>query len=307
MSALPLNRDIVVAWNWEHDVELVADLEAACCGLGLTFGSVTPETVDELLAAASSGGVRWGVLLDRAWESDARFRRLNDLVAASGTRLANPPERSLRMGNKATLHPLLQAAGVPVPRAIDVLPAEWSVERIQAEAASWRRPLWLKPANSGGGDGVTALAEIPDRFPLGPEWAAERCVLQEDATPMTLGGTPAWFRVFLVFGTPHIFWWHPGTHLFRCVAEGECAREDLACVADTAAAVAALAGMEIFSCEIALVAPERPLVIDPVNDPVDLRRRSRAADGIPDAPLAEMIRATARGLAGLLGAPPRSG
>lgn len=295
-----MKHDVAVAWNWEHDAEFVADLERRCRERGLTFRSVTPQDVDRFVEAAAAGDVAWGVLLDRAWESDKRFRRLNDLVAAKGTRVLNPPELSLKMGNKAAMHALLSGKGVPVPKCVDFMPAEYCSPVLAGMAEGWRRPLWLKPANAGGGDGVVALEQLPDNFPQGPEWLPERFVLQEHAAPIQLDGKPAWFRVFHVFGTIHVFWWHPATHVFAPVTASEEAAHSLTCVRETVAAVASIAGLEIFSSEIALSAPHSPLVVDPVNDPVDFRRRSKATDAIPDDRLAEMIVALANGIAGIV-------
>lgn len=294
-----MNHDVAVAWNWEHDTEFVADLGRAVRERGLSFRSVMPEDVEGLLVPAEAGALKWGVLLDRAWESDARFRRLNDLAAAAGTRLVNPPELSARMGNKLAMGALLRDRGVPVPRVVDFLPEVYSAEELSRLTADWKRPLWLKPGNSGGGDGVLELGELPGTFPHGAEWLKERFLVQEHAGPIDLAGRPAWFRVITVFGKPHAFWWHPSTHAFTAVTESDVASHGLACVLATARAVAEAAGMEIFSTEIALTAPRAPLVVDPVNDPVDFRRKSKAADAIPDEALAAMIADIADGLAAM--------
>lgn len=298
-----MDHDVAVAWDWEHDEAFVADLERACRARGMTFRSVTPATVDADLAAAAEGRVRWKLLLDRAWESDPRFLRLNDLAAVSGTRLLNRPELSARMGNKAAAHALLAGSGLALPRLLDFMPAEWSDFRLAQATQGWRRPLWLKPACGGGGDGVVALDEIPARFPLEAPWDRERCVLQEDASPLELDLRPAWFRVIHVLGTLHVFWWHPRTHAFAAVTAAETSAHGLACVAELARGVARLCELEVFSSEISLVAPGVPLLVDPVNDPVDFRRRSLAADGVPDEALAEILESAANGLRALLSSP----
>jgi hypothetical protein len=294
-----VNHDVAVAWNWEHDEAFVADLERGCRAHGLTFRSVTPANVESFLAAAHD--VRWGVLLDRAWESDERFLRLNAVVAASGTRVVNPVERSRSMGNKAALHALLSDKGLQVPRLVDFMPEQYAESALAAATRDWKRPLWLKPAGGGGGDGVLALHEVPPQFPHGAEWTKERFVLQENAEPMIIASRPAWFRVIHVFGKNFPFWWHPVTHVFLPVTAQETGDYGLRCVSEAVSGVAAVAGLEIFSCEISLTAPGCPLVIDPVNDPVDFRRCSLATDAIPDAALAEIVASLAAGLAAMLG------
>lgn len=298
-----MNHDVAVAWNWEHDEAFIADLERACRDRGLTFRSVTPATVEADLAAATAGEARWGVLLDRAWESDPRFLRLNDVIATTATRILNRPELSARMGNKAAAHALFSTKGIPLPRLVDFMPREWSDFELARATEGWGRPLWLKPACAGGGDGVMPLDAIPPLFPQTAEWLEERFVLQENAAPMTIAGRPAWFRVFHVMGTFHSFWWHPKTHAFATVTAQETAEHGLDRLTRVAESVAHVAGLDLFSCEIALTAPGEALLVDPVNDPVDFRRQSRAADAIPDAALASMIDALAAGIAAILRGP----
>jgi hypothetical protein len=51
-----------------------------------------------------------------------------------------------------------------------------------------------------------------------------------------------------------------------------------------------VADLELFSTEIAIT-PERSfIVVDYINDPIDLRLQSKAADGIPDAAVADIAR-----------------
>lgn len=295
-----MNHDVAVAWNWEHDEAFVADLERACRDRGMTFRSVTPATVEADLSAATAGEARWGVLLDRAWESDPRFLRLNDVIATTATRILNRPELSARMGNKAAAHALFSTKGIPLPRLVDFMPREWSDFALSRETEGWRRPLWLKPACAGGGDGVTPIEDIPARFPLGVEWDAERFLLQEDATPMGIAGRPAWFRVIHALGSLHAFWWHPKTHVFTALTPDEVAAHGLDCISRVAASVAAHCGLDLFSCEISVIAPGTPLLVDPVNDPVDLRRQSCAADAVPDEALARIVEAVAEGITKLL-------
>jgi hypothetical protein len=47
-------------------------------------------------------------------------------------------------------------------------------------------------------------------------------------------------------------------------------------------AIAELCGLDLFSTEIALVSEDRFVVVDYVNDQIDLRLQSNAAEGVPD-------------------------
>lgn len=285
--------DVALAWNWEHDAEFAADLERACAGLGLSFRHVREGDLSDAARQLQGGEESWNVLLDRAWESDPRFHHILQLAAAGGTRVLNPPDRSASMGNKAASHAALSGAGVPVPKQVDFMPSEWNAVMLEAHAENWRRPLWLKPACRGGGDGVLPFPRLPERFPLPAEWLEERFVLQESAVPLRVLGRAAWFRVFTVLGHIFPFWWDPGSHRFQVLQPGEEAELELACVRRTARAVGEVARLELFSTEIAVTAPGVAVAVDPVNDPVDLRRSSRAVDGIPDPALAGIVAALA--------------
>ena len=299
-----MHHDFGIAWNWEHDAELVADLGRACAARGIGFQSIPERELGACLAAAGRGELGWSVLLDRAWESDPRFQELNQVASSEGTRILNPPDRASAMGNKAAIHAALAGAGVSVPQQIDFMPSEWNAILYESHAETWRRPLWLKPASRGGGDGVVPLPRLPEQFPLGPDWQDERFVLQEGVPPMRLAGRAAYFRVFTVLGRVFPLWWDPSTHRFAVLSAADEAEYELDCVARRAREVGQVCGMDLFSTEICVPAPGVASVIDPVNDPVDLRRQSRTPDGVPDAVLSLMVDSLAEGVRGIIGKTP---
>jgi hypothetical protein len=47
--------------------------------------------------------------------------------------------------------------------------------------------------------------------------------------------------------------------------------------------IAQICGLHLFSTEIAMTEEGNFLAVDYVNDPVDLRLQSKAADGVPDS------------------------
>jgi hypothetical protein len=111
-----------------------------------------------------------------------------------------------------------------------------------------------------------------------------------------LAGRPAWFRVLFCAGRVYPFWWDPGTHVYQPVKEEEAARHGLAPVEATTRRIAQVCGLDLFSTEIALTADGLFVVVDYVNNPIDLRLQSAAADGVPD----ETIRDIASRLADLV-------
>ena len=99
-------------------------------------------------------------------------------------------------------------------------------------------------------------------------------------TPLTLDGRIAWFRCFYAAGEAFPCWWHPETHVFAVVTGQEELQYGLTSLRDVTKRIASICKLDWFSTEIALA--EKFIVVDYVNDGIDTRIQSRAADGVPD-------------------------
>ena len=91
-------------------------------------------------------------------------------------------------------------------------------------------------------------------------------------------------------------WWDDRTRLYGpAVTSDERRQWGLDPLWDIVASAARIAGLALFSTEIALVADGRFIVVDYVNDPVDLRFLPHAREGMP----ADVARAAGGGHHGL--------
>jgi hypothetical protein len=111
----------------------------------------------------------------------------------------------------------------------------------------------------------------------------EKYLAQAWVTPRLTDDGPEWYRVIWAGGEVLPFWWGVASHAYRPVTPTDESRHGLAGLRPTTAAIAAICGLDLFSTEIARRDGDAELVsVDYVNDPIDLRPRSLAADGMPD-------------------------
>jgi hypothetical protein len=77
-------------------------------------------------------------------------------------------------------------------------------------------------------------------------------------------------------------WWHPDSHVYTRVTEADEVRFALQPLRSITDLIRRICRLDLFSSEIAITPQGKFLVIDYVNDPIDLRLQSQAADGLPD-------------------------
>jgi hypothetical protein len=141
----------------------------------------------------------------------------------------------------------------------------------------------IKPACGGGGDGVVLEASSwVQVLTARRQFPYEKYLLQAHVTPRILEGRPAWFRVLVCDGAVYPCWWDPHTHVHTRLTAEQKGRCGLRSLSEIPRRIAGICCLHLFSTEIALTADGRFLVVDHVNDPVDLRLQSKAADGVPD-------------------------
>jgi hypothetical protein len=78
-------------------------------------------------------------------------------------------------------------------------------------------------------------------------------------------------------------WWDQHTHVYARVTAEEKSCFGLRSLREVPVRIAQICGLHLFSTEIALTEEGNFLAVDYVNDPVDLRLQSKAADGVPDS------------------------
>ena len=128
------------------------------------------------------------------------------------------------------------------------------------------------------------------------QFPAEKYLLQAHVQPRLLNGRPAWFRVLYCSGIVLPCWWDTATHIYALVTDEEADHLGLRPLWEIGGRIARVCRLDLFSSEIALSEQDLFLVADYVNNPIDMRLQSKAADGVPDV----LVQAIAERLAMLV-------
>ena len=289
--------DLCFAWNWEYDLDFANLLSSACERRRLPLLHVTPDNLGGILVALENRQVSFRALLDRATDADPNFLPLARWAAEQGVYRINPYERALATWDKVAMHYHLIRAGLQTPHTI-VIPSYKDKPILPpVNLQLLGDQFTAKPAHGGGGEGVvTEVTSLEQVLAARQEYASECFLLQAHILPIDLGGRPAWFRTIYCGGNVYPCWWHPESHIYMPVTEAEESKHGFATMRGIMARIAHLTGLDLFSAEIAFTADGLFVVIDYVNDPIDLRLQSKAADGVPD----DIVRTIAECLAGLV-------
>ncbi len=276
--------DLCLAWNWEYDRDFAHLLESACARVGRTFFSVTTENLDSALAGLASGEISFASFLDRASESDLRFQPLVDRARQANVFRINPQELTVWSADKATMHLEFVSRGLDTPHTILLSPFHEQPGLPPLDLSPLGGRFAIKPASLGGGEGVVLEAtSLEQVLSVRQQHPHEKYLLQAQVTPQVLEDRPAWFRVLVCDGAVYPCWWDQRTHVYARVTAEERFRFGLRGLTEVARRITGVCRLGLFSTEVALTADGRFLVVDYVNDPVDLRLQSKAADGVPDA------------------------
>lgn len=275
--------DFCLAWNWEGDADFAALTETACRSHGLSMLHATSENLQRILQGLRRSEIRFRSFMDRASDTDSTFAPLVKWSQEHEAHFINRPDRALRASDKATMHLELIRAGLQTPYSLVLPPYVDEPEPPPFDLTQFKTGFVIKPACGGGGEGVVVEATgWTDVLAARQEHPADKYLLQARVAPRILGGRPAWFRVIHAAGHTYPCWWHPSTHEYDPVSLEEETRWGLAELRRMAVTIAAVSGLDLFSTEVAIAADGPPLVVDYVNDQIDLRLRSKAADGVPD-------------------------
>lgn len=303
--------DLCLASNWEYDDGFIEILDGTCRARGRRLLTVTPSTLADVLSRLSSGEAGFSALLDRASEADPAFLPLVDIAKSTGAHRFNPRELANRAYNKAAVHRLFLEDGLPTPRTI-ILPSyhyKPELSPLDLQSLGWN--VTVKPALGGGGDGVIMEISTQEQIQSARKhFPEQQYLLQEHITPRVVDGLPAWFRVIYCLDEIFVNYWDTTTHVYTPVREtgghesgghagppqqspqpvGAVLRDSpslrdsptIESLREVTRRIARLCRLDLFSTEVALTEDDRLLVVDYVNDPIDLRLQSRAADGVPD-------------------------
>jgi glutathione synthase/RimK-type ligase-like ATP-grasp enzyme len=289
--------DLCLAWNWEYDADFVTLLDAVCQSHRLSLLQITPENVAEISDALTRDQIACRVFWDRASEDDARFIPIVQWAADHCAYRINPAEKARLTWDKAAMHRAFINLGLYTPYTIILPPYEEQPEIPSVDWEALGERFTIKPAHGGGGEGVvvkaTSLSQIQGAR---QEYPGDRYLLQTHVRPIRLESRAAWFRVFYCAGQIYLCWWDTNTHVNTSVTPVEETSNDLDPLRPITTAIAQFCGLDLFSTEIALTLNGRFVVVDYINDQIDLRLQSKAADGVPD----DLVRHIAESIIGLV-------
>jgi hypothetical protein len=183
----------------------------------------------------------------------------------------------------------LLGAGFNVPYTL-IVPRE-RIDQFQLsplDLANLGRPFVIKPSMGYGKRGVILDAQgKADLARSVQEWQDAQYLLQRRIVPKMLKDSPAYFRVFYVFGGVWCCWWNCYTDQYRVVTPEEMTEFSLAPLTELVCRLADLSGMGFFSSEVALTETGEFVLIDYINDQCHmLTQSSNPKIGVPDAVVA---------------------
>jgi hypothetical protein len=283
--------ELAVAWTWEYDEPFVEALEKEARRRKIRVFQIRDHNVDEIAEGLNEDRWRFGMLLDRAWDIDNRYRDLGEVAAIQGTSLVNDYSETEHAIDKASMHLEFITAGLHVPFTIIISSYSDSaeLELTLEDLAHLGRPFIIKPANTtGGGIGVVTGAEsLLDVLNARKEFEEDKYLIQEKIYPRIIEGRRCWFRCFYVYGKVFLCWWDDLTHEYAEVTTAEEHYYKLKPLRRIMRVIAGVSKLNFFSSEIALrtatlYEPSHFVVVDYVNDMCDMRTRAIAHDGIPN-------------------------
>jgi hypothetical protein len=272
----------------DADDFFIQQVQLHCAQAGLSFFLVEPLWVEAFLAHLERGRLWPRVLLNMHSEHhqpEEIYHRLVRLAAARGSFVIDPPDVALAAFDKGRLHARLIGAGLHVPHTVVVPEGQVrSFTLDEGERTALGEPFVIKPALGYGRRGLVLDARSEaDLARSVAAWGPGDFLLQRRIVPRDLEGTPAYWRVYFVFGSVWSCWWNCFTDRYRQVTAQEAATHNLGVLEDIIRRMATLTGMNFFSSEIALSEDGHFVVIDYVNDQCHMLSQSAdPARGVPD-------------------------
>lgn len=275
--------DLATAWCWQYDEDFVGHIDRECVRRGIRSYLIHSDNLSETLQQIEKGELRFKIFFDRASDQEEAFGRLVKEAQKRRWKMINRSSHLELAIDKAAMQRRLVSEGINVPYTI-ILPAWYNklpVPSFHSEKVG--TPFVVKPACGGCGDGVVKNARTEkDIQRARQQFPHDRYLLQERIEPVQIGERKAWFRVFFVFGQIVPCWWDHQTKITETLSPSDIDQTVHSNIIAMMHKVAGVCKLELFSTEIALTPERKLLVIDPVNDQVDLRKKSSHLDGIPD-------------------------
>jgi hypothetical protein len=275
--------DLATAWCWEYDADFTNQIDGECLSRGIGSYLIHPDNLSDTLQKIEDGELQFKIFLDRASDQDAAFDRLVEVMKDHRAKMINQADYLGLATDKAAMQKKLSSENIGIPYTV-ILPPWHDLLQIRSFPADrLGTPFVVKPACGGCGDGVVKDARTArDIQRARQEFPYDRYLLQERIEPIQLDGRRAWFRIFFAFGEILPCWWDNHTKVADVLSPSDVDQKVYSRIKTVMRKIARICRLEMFSTEIALTSKGRLVVIDPVNDQVDLRKKSSHPDGIPD-------------------------
>ncbi|MDD5765517.1 MAG: hypothetical protein PHW79_04610 [Candidatus Marinimicrobia bacterium] len=278
-----MKYDLCIAWTWSFDADFIQLVQDAFAAESLNLLSVNLENIDDVLLRVQRKEIRCRIFLDRASDADERFVDMDAWAKRCRALRINPLEHAKRAWNKATMHLDFIAVGLYVPHTIILSPIKSEPELPIIDFTALGRPFIIKPAHGGGGDGVIIGSGSEMQIQSARmQFPGDYYLLQQKIVPIQIGNHAAWFRVIYFYGRTFVFWWATDSHIYTAVSADDEVQNGLSRLREIARMISKICRLDLFSTEIALTSEGKFVVIDYINDPIDLRLKSKTHDGVPD-------------------------
>ena len=285
-------HQIGVAWNWQYDTDFIRLLDAAFHKAGLDSYLVGLHNLAQTTGEVERNERQFLWFLDRASDEDAHFLKLNQLLAAKGTRILNAHDLYLHANDKAEIHNELLTSGLNLPTTLIVPAHDREPQLNPSVIEAFAKPFIVKPAKGSGGRGVLTGAKYIDEVnQVRTKHHAQRFLIQQKIEPQLIGGRRAWFRVYFVGGTVIPCWWDDRTHRYIVFEPADANAVNVVELDRIIRVIARVSKLDFFSTEIALDPHQRYVVIDYVNTPCDMRLQSKYANAVPDQLVQQIVAA----------------
>ncbi len=217
--------DFGLAWptGGGTDDLFVNTLESECKLYRLSFILVERSSVNVLDSKVQNGTLRIKFLLDMAsdiFDTKNKFNHFIYTLKDSGSKVVDDPDDIKHSADKSIAHFDLLKNNVPVPFTVVIRQWEPTFVLTEEEKEKLGLPFIIKPATGYARKGVRIIGKSHSLEEM--EEVRNKChcndyLLQKLIKPDVLDGSPAWFRIFHIFGEITPCWWNPKTRIYHQV------------------------------------------------------------------------------------------
>jgi hypothetical protein len=274
---------------------------------GLNFFLIEPTWVARFYDLYARNEIWAKVLLNMHSEHhlpDDIYHRLVLLAHHKATKVIDPPDIAQAAFDKSRMHERLVQAGLSVPFTISVPQANSANLQLNPESkVQLGTPFVIKPSHGYGRRGVVLDAQDErDLARSVSAWPNPSYLLQQKIVPRILDQSPAYWRVFYIFGDLWICWWNCFTDNYSEATASDREKFGLNRLEEIVKRVAEISNMQFFSSEIAQTEAGDFVLIDYVNDQCHMLSQSAdSKTGVPDNIVAGIAKRLVQSAASMIG------